>query len=659
MTFIDVEGEMALASSLLINSILLFGAVQADEPVYFANPNLQAAVEDALWIFDPTPTDMQGLTYLDGSYLGIDDLTGLECATNLQTLILNDNQITDLTPLSGLVNLTKLVLHLNPLGDLTPLSGLRRLTTLDLRSTSASDISALGNLTNLSLVYLHMNEIGDISPLSGLHNLGMLYLSDNHVTDITALHGLDRLQYVSLDHNQIGDISPLSDLTSLQYLNIESNPLDQQAYDVHIPQILANNPGISLLYDPLPYVLSASTCVLSISSTGGGSVTNPGQGQFVYDRGDAVRIEAREDPGFVFAGWSGSVTGTTNPMQIVMSKDQQIRANFESTRRVVYVDTGTVTNSQLAHSAAGAASEDGTPEHPFEAIQDAIDVAAQGASVVVRTGTYKENVTLGAKSIHLTGFDPAGPNMAPYPVLDGADGGPVVTFSGGRDSNCVVEGFVITGGRHPTAGAVLCSSGSPTFVHCLLVGNRSFGPGGAIVCCSDSNAVFTNCTLADNYSGPDGAIVRSVNSHIVVTNSILWGNEPGQIAADDAGSVMIQYTDVAGGWPYFAAVPNNRDCDPQFAQRGFWANPSDPSVILQPAVLDAVWVGGDYHLKSPAGRWDGEVESWVMDAVMSPCIDAGDPAGPVGPEPSPNGGLVNIGAYGGTSQASKSTLSGP
>ncbi|MHC4360988.1 MAG: right-handed parallel beta-helix repeat-containing protein, partial [Planctomycetota bacterium] len=45
---------------------------------------------------------------------------------------------------------------------------------------------------------------------------------------------------------------------------------------------------------------------------------------------------------------------------------------------------------------------------------------------------------------------------------------------------------------------------------------------------------------------------------------------------------------------------------------------------------------------------------WVTDDVTSPCIDAGDPATPLGDEPSPNGGIINMGAYGGTSQASKS-----
>jgi hypothetical protein len=44
----------------------------------------------------------------------------------------------------------------------------------------------------------------------------------------------------------------------------------------------------------------------------------------------------------------------------------------------------------------------------------------------------------------------------------------------------------------------------------------------------------------------------------------------------------------------------------------------------------------------------------VRDLVTSPAIDAGDPAGPVGQEPLPHGGVVNMGVYGGTAEASKS-----
>jgi len=60
----------------------------------------------------------------------------------------------------------------------------------------------------------------------------------------------------------------------------------------------------------------------------------------------------------------------------------------------------------------------------------------------------------------------------------------------------------------------------------------------------------------------------------------------------------------------------------------------------------------DYHLKSEAGRYsNGE---WIADSVSSLLIDAGYSGSSFSSEPSPNGGVINIGRYGNTAQASKS-----
>ena len=64
-------------------------------------------------------------------------------------------------------------------------------------------------------------------------------------------------------------------------------------------------------------------------------------------------------------------------------------------------------------------------------------------------------------------------------------------------------------------------------------------------------------------------------------------------------------------------------------------------------------------MKSQGGCWDANSASWVKDDVTSPCIDAGDPHSPIGLEPFPNGGIINIGAYGGTAEASKSYFGEP
>jgi hypothetical protein len=96
---------------------------------------------------------------------------------------------------------------------------------------------------------------------------------------------------------------------------------------------------------------------------------------------------------------------------------------------------------------------------------------------------------------------------------------------------------------------------------------------------------------------------------------------------------MVAHSDVEGGW----SGEGNIDADPCFA---------DPD-------------NEDYHVKSLGGRWDPNSHTWVVDHTTTPCIDAGDPMSPVGLEPFPNGGRINMGAYGGTAEASKSYFGKP
>ncbi|MCK4625487.1 MAG: right-handed parallel beta-helix repeat-containing protein [Phycisphaerae bacterium] len=82
------------------------------------------------------------------------------------------------------------------------------------------------------------------------------------------------------------------------------------------------------------------------------------------------------------------------------------------------------------------------------------------------------------------------------------------------------------------------------------------------------------------------------------------------------------------------------------------SRPGAGDISVDPLFADAA--KGDFHLKSKAGRWDPKAKKWVKDAAQSPCIDAGEPKADFSKEPVPNGGRINIGAYGNTKGASKS-----
>jgi Leucine-rich repeat (LRR) protein len=133
---------------------------------------------------------------------------------------------------------------------LSPLSSLTNLRYLDAHANLViSDISPLAGLVNMEMLIIRDNRISDISALSGMTKLEHLYLEWNNISDISPLSGLTNLQGISLQYNDIADVSPLSSLTNLDYVDIRGNPLNADACVTHIPQIIANNPGITIEYN--------------------------------------------------------------------------------------------------------------------------------------------------------------------------------------------------------------------------------------------------------------------------------------------------------------------------------------------------------------------------------------------------------------------------
>jgi predicted outer membrane repeat protein len=199
-----------------------------------------------------------------------------------------------------------------------------------------------------------------------------------------------------------------------------------------------------------------------------------------------------------------------------------------------------------------------------------------------------------------------------------------------------------------------------TMAHCLFAGNYASGRGGALLTYY-VELTIGSCTFADNVGGTLNWQASTTTSPFTMKDCIVWdGNDSivnGSGATRGGGTThvtttgpTIAFSDVQSGW----SGEGNIGADPCFAAPGHWANPSALDTVVSASFAGAAWVDGDYHLKSQAGRWDPASETWVLDAVTSPCIDAGDPNSPVGDEPEPNGGRINMGAYGGTAEASKS-----
>ena len=313
---------------------------------------------------------------------------------------------------------------------------------------------------------------------------------------------------------------------------------------------------------------------------------------------------------------------------------------------------------EFAYSGIDGSVENLTTGKYYDYIQHAIVAGQTGDTIIAGEGIYNESINFKGKKLTVSSANPDDPAVVAATVINGS--GRVATFSTNEDANSILSGFTLTGGSNGiycteatpvianctitdniNAGIKLYNAGNPTIANCSIVANGGAGIemyprksarftvynrpeiSNSIIAANGLQGIFggipaiTNSTIVDNLQG------GIYGSRPTVTNSIIYFNDNAQIAESIA---TVTYSDIQGSWPGIG----NIDADPLFA---------DPD-------------NSDYHLKSKAGRWNPGSQSWFEDNLTSPCIDKGDPASHVGDEPVPNGGIINLGAYGGTAQAS-------
>ena len=383
----------------------------------------------------------------------------------------------------------------------------------------------------------------------------------------------------------------------------------------------------------------------------------------------------------------------------------------------------------------------------FQTIQEALNNSWDGDTIVVKAGTYAEDVFFNGRRVTLRSEDPDDATVVQATVILGAEV-PAVTFDFRETSDSVLEGFTITGqgisckGAAPTirhnvirdcsgrgikgadgaapvivgntiisnegegvymcegriegntislngsglafcnglvrdnvitdnsdagglyfcngevAGNVILRNYSRThggglyncggdIHHNIIAGNRAERDGGGLYNCSQS---IVNNTIVGNVAGDlGGGLYRcpgTVRNNIIAFNAAttaggIYGpsNHTYNVLVSNGGG------DLAGG-----ATWDDRDIleDPRFAVNGYWDNRGTAEAS------DDVWINGDYHLRSTAGRWDRQARRWVTDSRSSRGIDAGYPDSDWSAELWPHGQRINAGAYGGTAEASLS-----
>ncbi len=187
-------------STLTLYAVLfLIPLTTVAQTVSIPDANLRNAINKALDKVPNAPItveNMRALRELRVENRDIQNLKGLEAATNLEFLRINGNSISDLSPLVGLIKLRDVNIRHNNISDISPLSGLIGLTWLD----------------------ISLNQITDISPVAGLKNLRGISVGENHVVlDLSPLANLIKLESVDMSENDIADLTPLSGLINLQH----------------------------------------------------------------------------------------------------------------------------------------------------------------------------------------------------------------------------------------------------------------------------------------------------------------------------------------------------------------------------------------------------------------------------------------------------------
>lgn len=186
--------------------------------------------------------------------------------------------------------------------------------------------------------------------------------------------------------------------------------------------------------------------------------------------------------------------------------------------------------------------------------------------------------------------------------------------------------------------------------NCLISANTKNG-----LYFKTANCNITNCTIVGNTNNgifldtQVGSLIVNLSNSIIVQNGNFAVYGKRGVWGWNYGSVSVSWSNVFGNidGDYCVTIDvtlvtyHNISVDPLFAKRGYWD-----------AIM--IWHEGDYHLKSMLGRWDTRTMTWVTDLEDSPCLDRGDPNDGFGDEPYPHGGRINLGAYGGTAEASKS-----
>ncbi len=306
----------------------------------------------------------------------------------------------------------------------------------------------------------------------------------------------------------------------------------------------------------------------------------------------------------------------------------------------------------IAPPPLGSDSNPGTHLEPFASIQKGIDTAAQGDTLIVAESTYVENIHFKGKNITLTSTDALDQDVVAKTIIDGSQSGSVVTFAGTENETCVLAGFTIRDGRAYYGGGISGGYGIPNHAviqNNIVTGNSSTSSGGGITYCDGlirNNLIYGNSA---DYGGGLSKCGGIIKNNVIAGNSAKFGGGLAYCHGIVHSNTITANSASGGGGGLYDCRGTIRNCiiwgntgqaplqlcdsaTPTYSCILGWAGSLRGNIGYHPYFVDAD--NGDFHL----GSW-------------SPCTDAGDPGSPFSEEPEPNGGRINMGAYGNTPEA--------
>ncbi len=169
-------------------------------------------------------------------------------------------------------------------------------------------------------------------------------------------------------------------------------------------------------------------------------------------------------------------------------------------------------------------NEDGSPRHPYDAVQEAVDRAIYGDTVLLADGTYtgigNRRINFGGRSITVRGA--SGPEDC---VIDCQGADHAFFFERYNSLDMRVENVTIKNGVAPFnyGGAIYSYESSPTISGCIISNCTASRRGGGLYL-DQSFATVRDCLLTGNSAGDNGGAIHSLFGHSVIERCRMVGN---------------------------------------------------------------------------------------------------------------------------------------